>query len=86
MLNELIDRKVIWASWSYGVDALSLSKIKAAPQLFQSHGYDWAGCGEIPHANVQAWGKALQAAKRAGRNALGLLDVQLMDYRRGAPA
>jgi hypothetical protein len=76
VIEKLVDSKVIWASWAYDVDDLSLSKIKGAPQLFKSHGYNWVGCAEIPTANVLAWGKALQAAKRAGRNALGLLDVQ----------
>ena len=83
VLNKLIDKRVIWASWAYGVtpDAgpgkfSDLRKIKEAPELFQSHGYDWAGCAGIPTANVKAWGEGLQAAKRAGENALGLLDVQ----------
>jgi hypothetical protein len=77
LLDKLVDSKVIWASWAYGVTPdFDLKKIKDAPQLFQSHGYDWVGCAEIPTANVLAWGRALQAAKRAGINALGLLDVQ----------
>ena len=76
VINNLVDPKVLWAVWAYGVLPTDLCKIKDAPQLFQSHGYDWVGCAEIPTANVLAWGNALQAAKRSGRNALGLLDVQ----------
>ena len=73
VIDKLIDSQVIWA---YDTDDQSLSKIKGAPQLFQSHGYNWVGYAETPTANVLAWGKALQAAKRAGINALGLMDVQ----------
>lgn len=76
LLDKLVDTRVIWASWAYDVESFSLSKIKDAPKLFQTLGYDWIGCAEIPPANVLAWAMALQAAKRAGKNALGLLDVQ----------
>ena len=82
LLNKLVSPAVLWFSWAYGVSpdipsaAFSdLRKIKHAPALFESHGYDWVGSPCLEPANVLAWGKALQAGKKLGAHALGLVDT-----------
>jgi len=84
LLNKLISPKVLWMSWAYGVSPdipnstqfSDVRKIKDAPGLFQSHGYDWVGSPWHMEANVQAWGQALRAAKKLGKHGLGLVDTE----------
>jgi hypothetical protein len=88
VLGRLIDPGVLWHSWAYcadvdpdpppppGVGFVSdTRKVSNAPRLFQDHGYDWVGGPWVPTTNIVLFGKALQAAKRAGKNGLGLVDV-----------
>ena len=47
-----------------------------APSLFQTHGYDWIAGPYTPTASVVMWAQPMQVAKAAGKNCLGMLDVQ----------
>ena len=79
----MISPKVLWLSWAYGVSPdtpgasfSDLRKIKDAPELFQTHGYDWVGSPWHLEANVKAWGQSLRAAKKLGQHGQGLVDTE----------
>ena len=76
MLKKLVDPRVLWFSWAYCTSVEDFTTVSHAPQLFQSHGYDWIAGPYTPTANVLMWATAMKAAELVGKRSLGMLDVQ----------
>ena len=76
LLRKLVDPRVVWFSWAYCTSAEDYQTVADAPELFQTHGYDWLAGPYTPTASVLMWAEAIRAAKSAGSHALGILDVQ----------
>eukprot|EP01043_Picozoa_sp_COSAG02_P058304 COSAG02_NODE_7233_length_3106_cov_1.757566_1_plen_830_part_00 len=76
LLKGLVDSRVLWFSWAYCTSIEDYTTASHAPQLYQTHGYDWLAGPYTPTASVLMWAKAMRAAKLLGEHALGILDVQ----------
>lgn len=76
LLKKLVDPRVLWFSWAYCTSVEDFTTAGHAPQLFQSHGYDWIAGPYTPTANVLMWAMAMKAAELVGKRSLGMLDVQ----------